>query len=102
MNEIERALTKQRLLIASAAQRDALARYAQGLQPAFAVADRLHSVARWVERHPEYVAAGVAVLAATSSTTRRLLWRWSRRGFVVWRLWRDGKRWIDTPASGRT
>ena len=100
MNEIERGLAKQRLLIASAAQRDALARYAQGLQPVFAVADHLHAGARWAERHPELVAAGVAILAASSSATRRFLWRWSRRGFVAWRIWRDGRRWIDTPASG--
>lgn len=99
MNVVERALVKQRLLIASATQRATLARYADGLKPLFTTADRLHAGARWAERHPEFVAAGVAVLAASSSATRRFLWRWSRRGFVAWRIWRDGRRWIDAPAT---
>lgn len=97
MNAVERALAKQRLAIISAAQREALGRFAAGLQPALAIADRLHAGARWTERHPEAIAAGVAVLAATSSASRRFLWRWSRRGFLAWRLWRDGRSWIDAP-----
>lgn len=95
VNAVELATRKQRLLHDSAVQRKALTDYAVGLRPAFGAADRVRAGAFWMRRHPEIVFGGVALLAASSSATRGALWRWSRRGFSVWRLWRDGKRWID-------
>lgn len=95
MNAVELASKKQRLRRECALQRKALADYALGLSPAFGAADHVRAGALWARRHPEVVFGGVALLAASSSSTRGALWRWSRRGYSVWRMWRDGKRWID-------
>lgn len=104
MNAIELALEKQRLRLETASQRIDLARHAAGLQPLFATADRVHEGVRWIGRHPEVVAGGVALLAAARPGARRFLWRWGRRAFVAWQLWREGGFWlVKSPArpSGR-
>lgn len=95
MNAIELALEKQRLRLEAASQRIDLARHAAGLQPLFATADRVHEGARWVGRHPEVVAGGVALLAAAGPRTRRFLWRWGKRAFIGWSLWRDGDHFLN-------
>lgn len=89
MNAIERALEKQRLQLDIAAQRATLARHATGLQPLFNAADQVRAGARWIRRHPEVVAGGVAVIAAARPGVRRFLWRWGQRAFLVWQFWRD-------------
>lgn len=98
MNAIELALARQRLQHEAGMQRASLAAHAAGLQPLFDAADSLQAGARWVNRHPEVVAGGVAVLVATSRRTRQFLWRWAKRGIVGWRLWRESDRWLA--ASG--
>lgn len=97
MNAIELALEKQRLRLASAGQRMDLARHASGLLPLFTAADRVRDGARWVGRHPEIVAGGVALFAAVRPGVRRFLWRWGKRAFVAWRLWREGDLWLTRP-----
>lgn len=93
---VELALRKQRLLWQSASQRDALAAAAAGLAPAFAVADAVRDGARWLRRHPEWVAGtAVALLVARP----RFIWRWLRRGFLGWQLWRKVGEW--RPAAGK-
>ena len=94
MNAIEAALAKQRLQLACESQRDELSRHIAGLMPVFTALDQARSGSRWLGRHPEVLAAGVAFLLATSSGARRRAWRWGRRALVAWRLWRDGKRWL--------
>ncbi len=94
MKPIELALKKQRLLIESASLRTELSRHASDLVPLLAVADQLQAGTRWVGRHPEIIAMTVAFLAAAGSGPRRFLWRWIRRGFVAWRVWRSRDRWI--------
>lgn len=94
MSAIDLALMRQRLQHEAGMQRQALAAHAAGLRPLFEVADGVHAGARWVRRHPEAVAGGVAVLAAASSRTRRFLWRWARRSFIAWKLWRESERWL--------
>jgi hypothetical protein len=89
---VELALEKQRLQFQIADQRDALARHVAGLKPLFDAADQITAGARWVKHHPEVVAGGVLLAAAVRSGVRRFLWRWGRRGFVAWRLWRDSER----------
>lgn len=89
MNHIELALEKQRLQLEVASQRIDLARHAAGLMPIFAAADRIRDGARWMGRHPEIVAGGVALLAAVRPGVRRFLWRWGKRVFFVWRFWRS-------------
>ncbi|MFN3884155.1 MAG: YqjK family protein [Rhodocyclaceae bacterium] len=88
MNRIELALEKQRLHLEAASQRIALGEHLQGLTPLFDAADRLRDGARWVRRHPEIVAAGIALLAAARPRTRRFLWRWGKRAYLAWQIWR--------------
>lgn len=89
MNAVERALEKQRLQLAIAAQRAALADHAAGIAPLFNAADRVRSGIHWLGDHPEIVAGGVAVLAAAKPGVRRFLWRWGKRGEILWELWRE-------------
>lgn len=103
MNAIELALRKQLLLLDSATQREALARHAHGLVPIFDVADQVKAGGHWIRRHPEAVATGVALLVAVRPDVRRFFWRWGRRSFVAWRLWRrllhDSGRWLQQQSA---
>ena len=53
--------------------------------------------ARWVGRHPEVVAGGIALLAAMRPGVRHFLWRWSKRSFTLWRFWRESSAWLSKP-----
>jgi len=97
LNALELALEKQRLQIESASQRVVLAQHATGLLPLFEAADRVRDGARWIARHPEIVAAALALLVTVRPGVRGFFWRWTRRGFIAWRLWRDGNRWLNLP-----
>lgn len=93
---IAHALEKQRLQYASAEQRDRLTRYGEGIAPLFEAADRVQDGARWVQHHPAEVAVGaLALIAAARPRARQFLWRWSKRGFVVWKLWRNSTHWLE-------
>lgn len=94
MNPVESALNKQRLQLEITAQRQALDQHLEGLAPALVAADRIHAALYWLRRHPEVIAGSVAVLVAARPSTLRLFWRWGRRGFIAWRLWRDSDRWL--------
>jgi hypothetical protein len=83
---LELALRKHALVLAAALQRDELAKHAAGLLPAFHAADQVHAGMRWIGRHPEAVAGGVALLAAVRPGFRRFLWRTAQRAVVLW-LW---------------
>ena len=98
MTAIELALEKQRLQLEAASQRLDLSRQAAGLMPLFATGDQVRAGARWVMRHPEAVAGGVALLAAIRPGVRRFIWRWSMRSFAAWRLWRESGAWLTKPA----
>lgn len=97
MNTIELALKKQLLELEAAAQREVLARHIAGLMPLFDAADQVGAGVRWIKRHPETLAAGLAFLVVVRPSFRRFVWRWGRRSFVAWRLWRDSGRWISQP-----
>lgn len=86
MNAVELALVRQRLTLEAAAQREAIARHAAGLQPLFTVADQVHAGVRWMGRHPEVVVGGTALLAAVRPGVRRFLWHTGQRALVFW-LW---------------
>ncbi len=92
MNQVELALEKQRVQFQIAAQRLAMAQHIEGLKPLFDAADQITAGARWVKHHPEVVAGGVLLAAAVRSGVRRFIWRWGRRTFIAWRLWRDSDR----------
>ncbi|GAB1391880.1 hypothetical protein MASR1M60_00430 [Rhodocyclaceae bacterium] len=89
------ALEKQRLQSASTEQRDRLIHYGTGIAPLFEVADRVQDGARWVQRHPELAVGGLALVAAARPRVRQFLWRWSKRGFVIWKLWRNSAHWLE-------
>jgi hypothetical protein len=100
VSTVELALEKQRLQFRIAAQRVALAQHVEGLKPLFDAADQIAAGARWVKHHPEVVAGGVLLVAAVRSGVRRFLWRWGRRTFIAWRLWRDSDRLLVRHRQG--
>lgn len=88
---LDLALRKQRLQFKSDALREQWRQHAQGLAPAFGVADQVRAGADWLGRHPEVLlGAGVAIAVARP----RALWRWMRRGAIAWQFWRNGQRWL--------
>jgi hypothetical protein len=89
VNVVELALKKQLLQLQAASQREALATHVAGLTPLFEGADQIAAGGRWIRHHPEAVAATVVALAAARPGVRRFIWRWGRRSFFAWRLWRD-------------
>ncbi len=99
MNAIERALEKQRLQLAAATQRRTLAGHAQGLAPLFQTADQVRAGVCWIRQNPEIVGGAAAFLLAIRPGARRFFWRWGRRAFVAWRVWRDSQQWLETPSS---
>lgn len=89
---IELALKKQRLQIASAGLRADFGRHASGLTPAFIGADMAVVAAQWVRHNREIVVAiGVALLVIRP----RSIFGWARRGFFLWRVWRDFRDFLD-------
>lgn len=96
MSAIELALAKQRLQLQASAQRVALATHAAGMRPMFAAVDQLRAGVHWLGRHPEVLAAGVAVLAAARPGVRGFLWRWGKRVVLAWGLWRDHEEWLPS------
>ena len=96
MNSIalELALKKQRLQIASETLRAEFGLYATGLTPAFNGADTAVEGARWLRRNPQLVvAAGVALVVIQPKRA----WRWARRAFVGWQVWRKLHDVLDLP-----
>lgn len=92
--ELELALRKQRLILRSAALRVLMTREAGHLKPAFARADQVRNALVWVRDHLHVVAAAGATLMVIRP---RALFRWSRRGYFVWKAWRSLRSRIPTP-----
>lgn len=89
---LELALRKQRLQIASESLRADFGSCAAGLVPAFSGADSVVEGVRWLRRHPLLVvAAGVALVVARP----KRVWRWARRAFVGWQVWRKLRDLMD-------
>ena len=96
--EVELALRKQRLQLRSAALRGELAGHAAAFVPVLAAGDKLHDSVRWLRRHPEVaIAAGVALLVARP----RAMFRWARRGAVVWQTWSRARTWFEERRRAR-
>lgn len=90
--QVELALRKQRLQLRSAALRDELAGHAAAFAPLFAAGDKVCAGARWLRRNPAAtVAVGVALVVARP----RAVFRWLRRGVVVWQAWVQTRIWLD-------
>lgn len=89
---IELALKKQRLQIAGEGLRTDFARHATGLVPVFVGADIAVVGVQWIRRNREIVVAvGVALLIIRP----RSAIGWARRGFVMWRVWRDFRDFLE-------
>lgn len=89
---LELALKKQRLQIASDTLRAEFGLYAAGLAPAFSGADYAVESVRWLRRNPQVaVAAGVALAVIRPKRA----WRWARRAFVGWQVWRKLRDLVD-------
>lgn len=86
---IDIAIERGRLIERSSNQRQLLEQQLQPLGAGLSSADRVIAGVRkgsdYVKQHPEMVAAGVVVLVVLQP---RRVWRWSKRGFFVWRTWR--------------
>jgi hypothetical protein len=88
---LELALKKQRLQFQSDLLRERWRDHARGLAPAFGVVDGVRAGAQWLRSHPEVtVGATVALVVAKPRT----VWRWLKRSFAVWGLWRKGRQWL--------
>ncbi|MFC5301960.1 YqjK-like family protein [Azospira restricta] len=89
---IELSLQRGRLQERIAAQRATLAVQLRPLADALQTADRGLAAARrgvdYVKRHPGQVGVAVALLALLRP---KGVWRWGRRAFVAWRLWKTAR-----------
>jgi hypothetical protein len=70
--------------------RDTLARHSQVLAQPLALADQAVAGWRWLGAHPQWVAAGVAVLVVWRP---RRVFRLGARAWAGWRLWQRARRW---------
>jgi len=89
---IELALKRQRLQIASDGLRADFGLCASGLAPAFVGADMAVVGAQWVRRNRELV---VAIGVALAVIRPRSALGWARRAFVLWRVWRDFRNFLE-------
>ncbi len=68
------------------AQRVELARHVWPVERALDGADKVRDGFGWIKAHPEVV---VAVTATVVVVSPRRAWRWSRRGYMLWRGWQN-------------
>jgi len=92
---LELALKKQRLQIAGDTLRAEFGQYATGLAPAFGGADCAVEGVRWLRHNPQLVIATGVALAVVRP---KRAWRWARRAFVGWQLWRKLRDVLDRRA----
>ena len=76
---------REHLLARCDAQRVELATIARQSAGAIKIVDRVVGVIRCFRSHPMLLGVAVAALVVIQ---RRSLWRWVRRGFVLWRTYR--------------
>jgi hypothetical protein len=92
MNRIEEIRARRAALVARAAvERERAAVQFAHWRPRLALLDRSAAAARAVLAHPEWLAAGAAVILILRP--RRVL-AWARNGFLAWRTW----RWVARAA----
>jgi hypothetical protein len=85
------ALKKQRLQIKCGSLREQWIGQAQGAKSVCDLTDRIVGGWTWLRRHPEIV---VAVVVALVVARRSVVFRWLRRGFLAWQVWRRGRGWL--------
>ncbi len=89
--DIELALRQQRLLLRSAALRDALAEQSEALAAPLATADGAVASARWLYRQRAWV---VGVLVVVLVARPRRAWRALRFGWSLWMTARRVQPWL--------
>lgn len=88
---IELAVRRGALAERIAAQRAALGQHAGGLETLCAGGDTLLRGVDWLKHHPATV--GAAIFAVVIVRPRRV-WRWTRRGILLWRGWRSLRKFL--------
>lgn len=87
---VDIAIRRGRLIERIANQRTALSRELQPVCGVLHTADqgiaRVRTATAFLKNHPGFVLAAVALLVALKP---RRVWRWAKRGFLVWRTWRS-------------
>ena len=85
----ELAARQQALLLRSAELRARLALQSNAMRPPLALADQVADGWRWLQAHPAWPAA-IAVTLIVARPARA--WRWGRRVWSAWQLWRGIQR----------
>jgi hypothetical protein len=87
---IDIGIRRGRLIERIANQRAALGRDIQPICGALHTTDqaiaRVRTATRFLKKHPGLVLAAVALFVALKPGR---VWRWAKRGFLVWRTWRS-------------
>lgn len=84
---VELALKRQRLQLLAGAQRLELQQQVAVFAPAFSFVDQVRAGIEFIRQRPHWL-VGVAVAIVVARPRRAF--RWLRRGFIVWQLYR---RW---------
>ncbi|MGE5385322.1 MAG: YqjK family protein [Betaproteobacteria bacterium] len=82
---LELATRRGELTILIAAQREALANNLQPVATVLNVGDRARDGVDWLKNHPALVAVAAAAVVIAKP---RGVWRWAKRGFVLFRGWK--------------
>jgi hypothetical protein len=94
---IDISIRRGRLIERIAYQRAALGRDMQPICGVLRTADhtiaRVRTATNFLKKHPGLVLAAAALLA---SLKPRRVWRWAKRGFVVWRTWKTLRKQLAT------
>lgn len=83
---LELLLARERLRERIAHQRSQLASAAWPIETACSVADTTRDGAQWLREHMHWLIGGAVALLVVRP---RGTWRWARRLFAGWRLWRS-------------
>ena len=86
---MELALKRQRLQLTAAAQRRELQKSAAALVPAIEFIDKLRAGVEYIKQRPHWVVLGVAVIVVIRP---RRAFRWLKRGFIAWQVYRRWRR----------
>ena len=82
---VELAMRHGALRARIAAQRAELERHVWPVEKALHGADRVRDGLDWLKAHPEVVVVATATVVVVSP---KRAWRWTTRGFALWRGWR--------------
>lgn len=92
VENVERALKKQRLQLESQRLREQATHHANGLVPAFTAAEKLRTGWYWLKAHP-VVPLGLAVVLIVARPAVAV--RWGRRAWLGWKALQRLRARID-------